>query len=159
MVLDYFRHKIWCEEHREYGAWVSKKRLCCAAQSGVRTVSDRRRRRCALKCETVYSLVRENETVLEKLLQWLTTADYPSTCRHSQSSLFYGKWRAAARKRRWWPGRKIRSWRSNTVYCITSGGAGWLVLLGLSVTPGLQDGHHMKRSDLLERLEFRTSFR
>ena len=32
-------------------------------------MSDRRRRRCALKYETVYSLVRENETVLEKLLQ------------------------------------------------------------------------------------------
>ena len=81
--------------------------------------------------------------------------------RHSQPYLFFEKCKAAVPwKRRWWPGGQMRSCRSITPFCMTSGGVDLPQLLAgaaWSQSEGLQENRNMMQNDLLERLEFRTS--
>ena len=54
----------------------------------------------------------------------------------------------------------MRSWRSITPFCMTSGGVDLPQLLvgaAWSQSEGLQENRNMMQNDLLERIEFRTS--
>ena len=61
-------------------------------------------------------------------------------------------------KRRWWWGRKMRSWWRTAAFCMTYDGFTSTASLCCWVSQGLQEDHNKMRSDLLQRLVFRTSF-